>query len=474
MAITKIKAIKSTVSKAIKYICNPDKTGDGVYVDSFCCSPETAAIEFSITAEQGNRTKDKGTLAYHMIQSFKPGEVSAKEAHEIGMEYANAVLQNNYEYVVATHVDKGYIHNHIIFNAVSFTNHKKYNDCNRARYFREKSNDRICVEHKLSVIEKKSGVRGRGKYEYEQAQRGLSWKAKLKKTIDDCIEKSESFEEFLQIMKMAGYEIKQEKYISFRAEGQQRFTRSKTIGEMYTEENIKKRIFDKEFYPTRNIEYAAGDTRLPKERSGKIYILIDIKNNLAAQQSATYKNKLVLENINRMVETINFLDKNHFETNDDLLSRLGTLKERYDVLQSDIKNMTDEMNSLASQIKFGKNYWKYKKVYEQSKRESVDSYFWTDENMKKIVLFESAERYMKQNNLTEKSFAIKKLIARYNMLRSQRKELCREYNDVKSSLKELSVAKNNIENILDRRIDLEEEYRDIRMQSVDKKKGMKR
>lgn len=459
MAITKIKPLKATVGKAIKYICNPDKTDEGILIDSFCCSPETAAMEFALTAEQGCRSKDKGNLAYHMVQSFKPGEVSVEEAHEIGMEYARAVLGENYEYVVSTHIDRGHIHNHIIFNAVSYTNYGKYNDCNRSKRYRERCNDKICKAHNLSVIEKKSGVRGYGKYEYEQAQRGLSWKAKLQQAIDDNIQTSDSYEEFLNKMKAAGYEIKEGEHLAFRAEGQQRFTRSKRIGEKYTEENIKKRILDKEFYHDDEIEFADGkqeysyERKMKKERSGKIYILIDIRNNLKAQQSSAYKNKLILENINRMIETIGYLERNNFETNYDLLNRWNATKENYENLKTEIQGIEDEMHSLAEQIKFGKNYWKYKRVYEQSKKETVDSPFWTEDNTNKVLLFENAQKYMKRNGLKEKDFAIKKLIAKYNALRQERNTLHQRFNKEKELMKELDVVKDNIENIIGRKID---------------------
>lgn len=459
MAITKIKPLKSTIGKAIDYICNPDKTDEGILIDSFCCSPKTAAMEFALTAEQGCRSKDKGNLAYHMVQSFKPGEVSVEEAHKIGMEYARAVLGENYEYVISTHIDRGHIHNHIIFNGVSYATHGKYNDCNRSRRFRERCNDKICKAHNLSIIEKKSGVRGCGKYEYEQAQRGLSWKAKLQQAIDDNIKISDSYEEFLNHMRAAGYEIKEGEHLAFRAEGQQRFTRSKRIGEKYTEENIKKRILDKELY--RDDEFEFMDEKQPqfheykmkKERSGKIYILIDIKNNLKAQQSTAYKNKLILENINRMVETITYLEKNNFETNYDLLNGWSETKENYEDMQSEIQGMEDEMHSLAEQIKFGKNYWNYKRVYEQSKKEIVDSPFWTEDNTNKVLLFENAKKYMQRNGLTEKDFAIKKLIAKYNSLRQERNELYKKFRKEKELLKEMDVVKDNIESILGREID---------------------
>ena len=125
MAVTKIKPIKSTLSKALAYIQNPAKTEEKMLVSSFGCSYETADIEFAYTLSQA---LEKGNnLAHHLMQSFEPGEVSYEKAHEIGRQLADAVTKGQHEYVLTTHIDKGHIHNHVIFCAVNFIDHRKYN-----------------------------------------------------------------------------------------------------------------------------------------------------------------------------------------------------------------------------------------------------------------------------------------------------------------------------------------------------------
>ena len=124
MAVTKIHPIKTTLNKAVDYICNPDKTDNQILISSYGCSYQTADIEFGFTL---SKARDKGdNLGHHLIQSFAPGEVSYEEAHRIGKELADKVLGGRYEYVLTTHIDKGHIHNHIIFCAVDFTTHRKY------------------------------------------------------------------------------------------------------------------------------------------------------------------------------------------------------------------------------------------------------------------------------------------------------------------------------------------------------------
>ena len=125
MAYLKIFPIKVTDKKALDYITNPDKTDEKLLVSSFGCSPETADLEFSMTREMAKKNgMDKGdNMAFHLIQSFKPGEVDAETVHRLGQQFADEVLKGKYEYVISTHVDKNHIHNHIIFNAASFVDH---------------------------------------------------------------------------------------------------------------------------------------------------------------------------------------------------------------------------------------------------------------------------------------------------------------------------------------------------------------
>ena len=243
MAVTKIKPIKSTLSKALDYIQNPDKTDGKTLVSSFGCSYETADIEFEYTLSQA---RQKGNnLAFHLIQSFEPGEVDCEKAHTIGKQLADAVTKGQHEYVLTTHIDKGHIHNHIIFCAVNFVDYHKYNSNKRSYYGIRNISDKLCRENGLSVVIPGKGSKGKSYAEYQAEKTGTSWKGKLKIAVDTLIPQVASFEELLQRLQAAGYEIKPGKYISCRAPGQERFTRLKTLGADYTEEAIKERIAGK-------------------------------------------------------------------------------------------------------------------------------------------------------------------------------------------------------------------------------------
>ena len=150
MAYTRIHAIKTTVDRSIAYICNPDKTDGELFVSSYGCSARTAALEFAFA--NGKTTGNDGNLAHHLIQSFAPGEVSFEEAHQIGTELADRLLEGKYSYVLATHIEKDHVHNHIIFCATDNISHRKYNTCRRNYYRIRTLSDELCSEHHLSVI----------------------------------------------------------------------------------------------------------------------------------------------------------------------------------------------------------------------------------------------------------------------------------------------------------------------------------
>ena len=239
----KVKAIRGTLSKAIAYILNPEKTDEKLLVSSYGCASETAARGFEWTrkiAEQKGMNPVR-IIARHVIQSFEIGEVTLELAHEIGKQFTDEILGGKYEYVLTTHIDKDHVHNHLIFNEVDFVDYHAYKSYKRIYYDMREVSDRLCKENGLSVIPP-SQNKGMSYKEYTEAKRGTSWKQKLKQTIDRLVITAKDYDNFLRLMQEAGYEIKTGKYISFRAEGQERFTRSKTIGENYTEERIKERI----------------------------------------------------------------------------------------------------------------------------------------------------------------------------------------------------------------------------------------
>ena len=273
MAITKIHAIQATVNKAVDYICNPAKTDESILISSFGCSPETAAFDFKFALSKTNQADPN--KAFHLIQAFMPGEVSYKEAHQIGIELADKLLEGKYSYIVATHIDKGHVHNHIIFCAADNINHEKYHDCKKTYYHIRHLNDELCSEHQLSVLP----PTGKTYKEWLSSKNNSSWKTRLKNDIDEAIQTADTYEDFLDLIRAKGYEIKGEtfdekslKYISFRPLDREHFIRGRanSLGSEYTKERIKERIEEKALIqPKKRIPFPTRKRQLVKDYSSQ-------------------------------------------------------------------------------------------------------------------------------------------------------------------------------------------------------------
>ena len=251
MSITRIHAIKATVKRSIDYICNPAKTDGETLITAFGTTVEYAPAMFANALKKTDPSDPN--LAYHLIQSFAPGEVSAREAHEIGKELAERLLGGRYSYIVSTHTDKNHCHNHIIFCAADNITHKKYHDCKRSYWNIRHINDELCEEHNLSVIKENKHI-GKSYKEWMADKARTSWKSKLKSDINETIKQAHTYDAFLDLMKSKGYEIKDaeispeaHKYIGFRAPGQERWVRGrpKSLGEDFSKERIRERIEEK-------------------------------------------------------------------------------------------------------------------------------------------------------------------------------------------------------------------------------------
>ena len=433
MAVTKIKPVKSTLSKALDYIENPDKTDGKMLISSFGCSYETADIEFGYTLSQA---LDKGNnLAFHLIQSFAPGEVDYEKAHEIGKQLADAVTKGQHEYVVTTHIDKGHIHNHIIFCAVNFVDHHKYNSNKRSYYGIRNMSDKLCRENGLSVVVPGKGSKGKSYAEYQAEKTGTSWKGKLKIAVDALIPQVSSFEELLQRLQAAGYEIKPGKYVSCRAPGQERFTRLKTLGADYTEEAIRERIAGRR----------AKAAKAPGEQRG-VSLLIDIENSIKAAQSKGYEQWAKIHNLKQAAKTMNFLTEHKIEQYADLVSRIEEMAAESGQAADALKNAEKRLADMAVLIKNVSTYQKTKPVYDAyHKARNREKYRAGQEQA--IILHEAAARSLKAAGIA-KLPNLAALQSEYEALQAQKEALYADYGKLKKKVREYDIIKQNIDSIL--------------------------
>ena len=431
MAVTKIHPIKSTLKKALDYIENPDKTEDKMLVSSFGCSYETADIEFEMLLAQA--IQKGNNLAHHLIQSFAPREATAEQAHEIGKQLADEVLQGKYPYVLTTHIDKGHVHNHIIFCAVDMINQRKYVSNKQSYAYIRRTSDRLCKEHGLSVV-KPGQSKGKSYAEWDAQRKGTSWKAKLKVAIDAAIPQAKDFDDFLRLMQAQGYEIKPGKFISFRAPGQERFTRCKTLGENYTEEAI-----------TRRIKGLVVDRGPNRQRKG-ITLRIDLENNIKAQQSAGYARWAKLQNLKQAAKTINFLTEHGIEQYAELESKVMEISAANDEAAAALKDMEHRLGNMAVLIKNLTTYKQFRPVVLEY-RKAKDKAAFRREHESQLILYEAAAKAIKDAGITRLP-DLAALKAEYRELDKQKARLYEQYGEVKRELKEYGIIKQNVDSIL--------------------------
>ncbi|WP_036257243.1 relaxase/mobilization nuclease domain-containing protein [Megasphaera sp. UPII 135-E] len=431
--MTKIHPIKSTLNWAIDYITKSEKTDEKILVSTHKCHEPTTHTQFLRTR---NDAGTKGTvLARHLIQSFLPGETSPELAHQIGMKLCKKILKDEYEFVLSTHVYKGHIHNHIIFNNVNMVTGRCYQSNKKSYHQIRYQSDKLCKENNLSVIDeyyerfkKKYKTNDKSWYENEQAKNGTSWKSRLQFDIDRMIKQSKDWDKFLKNIANLGYEIKYGKHIAFKHKDKERFTRAKTIGEDYTEERLKERI----------TENANQKTFTVKKRVGNI---IDIKNNEKAQSSKGYEFWATKHNLQVASDTVILMREKGFKSiaqPDDFIKKSADKRQS---LQEEIKVLDEKIATLSTTMEQVHTVTKYRQIYQAYKKEPTDKAF-ACEHKAEILLYEKAFAYLKKSY--SKMPNSKQIFEELEKLK-KKNTLMQEYSSSKTEMTELYQIRKNYE-----------------------------
>ena len=442
MAVTKIHPIKTTLKKAIDYICNGDKTDDEIYVTTHLCSRENAHKEFELTKKQfSSRTK---TLAHHLIQSFVPEEVSFEEAHQVGIELCEKILGGKYEYVLATHIDKDHIHNHIIFNSIDVDEGKVYHSYYGSYMNIRNQSDKLCKEHNLSVIDQETQTEineiKRRKfvnwYDWNEDKKGNSYKSRLQFDMDRVIQKAINWEHFLKIMEQYGYEIKFGKHIAFKQKNQQRFTRAKTIGTNYTEEKIKERI--------RNKDKEIGEF-VDKTKYGNQDWVVHTNMQVASKILLKIRDK----GFNSMEALEKGIQKISFQKN--------KLKQEFDKLSWEQKRIKEVVKHIQICISKREHYEGYRKnsndkIYMMMNQKDVEAYQKSYEEIEVFLKQFPHLRHVVVGELKTKSSKnlFRKLDEHSKKLQVKQEEIISKYNSLAAQYEGLEHLKNNMNEYLGR------------------------
>lgn len=442
MAYTKIHPIRVSVSGAIRYITNPEKTDGKLLISTYECTVESAAEEFAQTLTQTNRKTE--IKAYHLIQSFAPGEIDPERAHAIGEAYAARLLGDNYSYIVATHNDKNHVHNHILFCATDNKEHKKYHDC-KASYRRlcQISNE-ICEEQGLSVIKERTYV-AKSYKEWLEDKKGTSWKTALKSDINTCIKQSRTYDEFLSMMRAKGYEIKGEsfapddlKYISFKHPGSQRWVRGRasSLGPDFTKERIKERI------EAKARERAERMKRMTKPRAS----LIDTSDPKFEENPGLGK-WAQRQNLKASAAMYAELNRMGFQSLDELDDRISFLQEQSKTGRSTVVDIEKQLRPMSELIYFGEQYQE-NKVYQSRYKKSKDPERYFQDHRAQLTMHDGAKAFLVRAGIDLATFDLKGLKDTRKELESARTTATNAYKSAESELKKLQKLKKGLETFL--------------------------
>ena len=431
------KSVAACLKSRTDYAQNPDKTEQGQLVSSYKCSPLTIDEEFMLTKRQydlvNGRRQKSDVIAYQIRQSFRPGEITAEEANKVGYELAMRFTKGKHAFVVATHTDRQHIHNHVIFNSTALDGSRKFRDFFFSALAVQRLSDLICLEHQLSVIEKKPYRERQKRVLYPSKE---SNRDKLCSVIDGILlnEKPANFEAFLQKLEQQGYEIKRGKHTSVKGARQKRFIRFRTLGAGYSEDEIKAVLEGK-------AKHQPYQKKQPKEQP--FQLLVDIQGKMAEGKSVGYKKWATKFNLKEMSKTLLFLQEQKIGSAEELRERAAAATERYHAMGDSIKAAEARLTEIAVLKTHIINYAKTRSAYDAYRKSGYSKKF-LDAHREEITLHKAAKAAFDEAGL-QKLPKVKELDAEFAELLTKKKAAYPDYRKARDEMQELVRAQKNVE-----------------------------
>ena len=439
--VNKGKTVAQCLADRTDYSQNAAKTNDGEFISSYECDPKTADEEFLLSKRQyqhiTGRDQKNNVIAYQIRQSFKPGEITPEEANQVGYETAMRWTKGNYAFIVATHIDKAHIHNHIIYNSTSLDCTKKFRDFIRSGLAVQKLSDMICLEHGLSVITPKP---------YKERIKRTAFPKKrthryeLCEAIDLVLrEKPKAFEEFIQLLSDRGFVFKDGKQPAFRGRNQKRFIRLHSLGEGYSEEELRAVIAGKSLYQTKGTS-----TNAPEQR--QFHLLIDIQSKMVEGKTVGYEKWAKKYNRKEAARTVCLLREKGINSYEDLTALTDKQSSRFSELTDSIKNAEKRMVEIKALQTHINNYYKTRQTYVDYRKSGYSKKF-LEEHREEISLHKAAKQAFDQLE-GKKLPSRQSLHEEFNQLMIQKKQEYAEYRQVKKEMQDYLTARQTVETIL--------------------------
>ena len=428
----KKRSIRQCLADRMDYALNPDKTEAGTFLSSYECDPRTAAEEFMLTKrlyhQKTGLDADSDVIAYQIRQSFKPGEITPAEANRLGYETAMRWTKGKHAFVVATHTDKAHIHNHIIYNSTTLDGLHKYRDFLRSGLALQRVSDTVCIEAGLSVITPRP-QRLREKQTYNQD----TFRNEIRRAIDDALRKEpKDFDAFLRLLREAGFEVKTGKYTAVKGKGQQRFIRFRSLGAGYTDEDIRAVI-------------AGKAVHRPKQKSIQVHqvvrfsLIFDLQQKLT-EKGPAYERWASVFNLKQMANVMLFLNENHIDSIEALVTQAEDLHQRTDALQAQLRQCDDRLSEIKALKTNIINYSKTRDTYVAYRKAGYSKKF-LEAHREDILIHKAAKQAFEGLEHIPRG---KELNAEYAQIQAQRSELRSELQAARKKSREYELAKENI------------------------------
>lgn len=451
MAATKLIAMHQnkgrTVMQCLKdrtdYAKNGEKTEDGKYISSYKCQPDFVDWEFAqskIDYLKKTWRQPKGdVIAYQIRQSFKPGEITPEEANEVGYETGMRFTKGKHAFIVATHVDRAHIHNHIIFNSTNLECDRKFRDFWFSGIALQRLSDIICLEHGLSIIPKAKPCERQRRTKYLER---VSMRDIIREDILKCLDqKPVDFEELLKLLQAEGYDIKRGKHTAICGKEQKRFIRFRSLGEDFTEENLKKVIAGEKESPE-NIE-KVPDRKEPKPEKRKFDLVVDIQEKMAQGKNGGYVRWAKKYNVKQFAESILFLQQHDIHDKETLDALVDGSAARYHELMRIIKDAEAKMAENKVLKTHIINYSKTRDIYIAYRKSGYSKKFF-EAHREEITLHKAAKEAF--SHLPDgKIPKVKDLNEEFARLLSEKKAAYSEYKKIKKEMRDYQIAKQNVE-----------------------------
>lgn len=444
MHMNKGKTLMQSLSARTDYVMNPDKTNERELIRSYGCEAATVDVEFLIAKQEYHRItgrepkQGKDVIAYQIRQAFYPGEITPEEANKLGYQLAMEFTKGQHQFIVATHIDKAHVHNHIVFNSTTIDCTHKFNNYKGTSEVIRDISDRLCVERGYSIIEEPCD-KGKNYAEWNAEKSGTSWKQRLRNHIEEQIPGAKDFNQFLHRMEILGYEIKRGKYISFRAPDQKRFTRAKTLGDEFSEAAIRCKIEN---------QNQGKPIRYKKSwhyEEPSISALIDIQKKLGEGKGAGYEHWAKIFNLKAMASSLVEAQNQGFQNIEDIASHVESLADDFYLFSDQMKELELQMRQIVELKKAIKDYGRTKAIY-MKYRDTGKSKKFFEEHREEITIHLAAKKVFDQQGL-KKLPSINTLNAQYMELSDKRKSLYEQYKEKRSEKQKWQTIQSNLESI---------------------------